>query len=169
MNRRVPGQVTRVVQNVSSTRAFARLAPAVVPALDRLVHRLSGGRLLLSGGMLPAVVLTTTGARTGRPRPTPLACLPQDGGSYLVVGSNFGRPDHPAWTGNLIARPQASVSFKGRDVPVTARLLEGAERDSAWAAAVALWPPYESYQARVERRIRLFRLTPDASRLTPDP
>ncbi|GGY73370.1 hypothetical protein GCM10010300_16000 [Streptomyces olivaceoviridis] len=150
----------RLVQKVSSTRLFAKAAPHVVPALDRNVHRLTRGRLLLSAQLLPGVILTSTGARTGLPRRTPLACMPEeDGRTWILIGSNFGRPGHPAWTHNLLAHPEASVSWKGRDVPVTARLLTGAERDTVWQALLAFWPPYATYQARVEREIRLFRLT----------
>ncbi|POX46969.1 nitroreductase family deazaflavin-dependent oxidoreductase [Streptomyces sp. Ru71] len=154
---KAPGE--RLVQKVSSTRAFARIAPHVVPALDRAVHRLSRGRTLLSTLMLPGLVLTTTGARSGLPRRTPLACLPQDDG-WLLVGSNFGRPGHPAWTHNLLAHPDARISFRGEEIEVTARLLRGEERAAAWRAALALWPPYAAYQARVEREIRVFRLVP---------
>ncbi|KUN07124.1 deazaflavin-dependent nitroreductase [Streptomyces yokosukanensis] len=154
------GLGVRVVQRVSSTRAFAKIAPHVVPALDRTVHRLTGGRFLLSAQMLPGVILTSTGARSGLPRTTPLACMPQeDGRSWLLVGSNFGRTGHPAWTHNLLARPDVSISWRGRDLPVTARLLTGEERARAWTALVAFWPPYATYQARVAREIRLFRLT----------
>ncbi len=53
------------------------------------------------------------------------------------------------------------MSWKGRDIPVTARLLTGEERDTVWRALLAFWPPYATYQARVEREIRLFRLTRD--------
>ncbi|MFJ9617322.1 nitroreductase family deazaflavin-dependent oxidoreductase [Streptomyces noursei] len=152
------GGRARLVQKISATRAFARVAPHVIPALDRAVHRLSGGRTLLSTRLLPGVVLTATGARTGRPRRTPLACMPQDDGGWLLIGSNFGRPGHPAWTGNLMKNPEAEVSWRGQDIPVRARLLTGEERERAWRAAVAFWPPYAAYQARVEREIRLFRL-----------
>ncbi|MER6025072.1 nitroreductase family deazaflavin-dependent oxidoreductase [Streptomyces sp. NPDC001851] len=150
----------RLVQRVSSTRAFARAAPHVVPALDRAVHRLTRGRLLLSARMLPGVILTSTGARSGLLRRTPLACMPEeDGRGWILIGSNFGRTGHPAWTHNLLAHPEASISWKGRDIPVTARLLAGQERASAWRAVLAFWPPYAAYQARVAREIRLFRIT----------
>ncbi|MET8802871.1 nitroreductase family deazaflavin-dependent oxidoreductase [Streptomyces sp. NPDC004546] len=150
----------RMVQKVSSTRGFAKVAPHVIPALDRAVHRLTGGRYLLSTQMLPGVILTTTGARSGLPRRTPLACMPEDDGtSWLLVGSNFGRPGHPAWSHNLLAHPDAVISWKGRDVPVTARLLTGQERARAWTALLEFWPPYATYQARVTREIRLFRIT----------
>lgn len=116
----------RVVQKVSSTRGFAKVAPYVIPALDRAVHRLTRGKVLLSAQMLPGIVLTSTGARSGLARRAPLACMPEEGGrSWILVGSNFGRPGHPAWTHNLLARPEARISWKGEDIPVTARLLEG--------------------------------------------
>ena len=147
------------VQKLSSTRGFARVAPYVVPALDRAVHRLTHGKVLLSAQLLPGVVLTSTGARSGLPRRTPLACMPEEGGNgWILVGSNFGRPGHPAWSHNLLAHPDAEISWKGEDVPVTARLLEGEERAAAWRAVLDFWPPYAAYQARVEREIRVFRV-----------
>ena len=149
----------RIVQKVSSTRGFAKVAPHVIPALDRAVHRLTRGRLLLSAQMLPGVILTSTGARSGLPRRTPLACMPEeDGRTWILIGSNFGRDGHPAWTANLIAHPDAEVSWKGADIPVRATLLTGRERAAVWKTALAFWPPYATYQARVEREIRLFRI-----------
>ncbi|MBX9395006.1 nitroreductase family deazaflavin-dependent oxidoreductase [Streptomyces sp. TRM72054] len=151
--------VAGIVQKVSSTRGFAKVAPYVVPALDRAVHRLTRGKVLLSATLLPGVILTSTGARSGQRRRTPLACMPEEGGrSWILVGSNFGRTGHPAWTHNLLAHPDAEIDFKGRDIPVTARLLAGQERAAAWRAVLAFWPPYATYQARVTREIRIFRL-----------
>ncbi|MEV6404178.1 MULTISPECIES: nitroreductase family deazaflavin-dependent oxidoreductase [Streptomyces] len=149
----------RLVQKVSSTPAFAKVAPHLIPALDRAVHRLTRGKVLVSAQLLPGLVLTATGARSGQPRRTPLACMPEEDGGWILIGSNFGRSGHPAWTANLLARPDAEVSWKGADIPVTARLLTGEERAAVWKAALAFWPPYATYQARVEREIRLFRLS----------
>ncbi|MDX3801321.1 nitroreductase/quinone reductase family protein [Streptomyces sp. AK04-3B] len=154
----------RAVQKVSSTRAFAKVAPHVIPALDRAVHRLTRGKVLLSAQLLPGVILTATGARSGLPRRTPLACMPEEGGgSWILVGSNFGRTGHPAWTANLLARPDAEISWKGTDIPVTAVLLVGEERAAVWKTLLTFWPPYAAYQERVEREIRLFRITPRPS------
>ncbi|MGW7405305.1 nitroreductase family deazaflavin-dependent oxidoreductase [Streptomyces sp. NPDC054833] len=153
------GLGVRLVQKVSSTRGFAKVAPHVVPALDRAVHRVTRGKVLLSAQLLPGVVLTSTGARSGLPRRTPLACMPEEGGrGWILVGSNFGRTDHPAWTHNLLAHPDATVSWKGEDIPVTARLLKGEERAAVWKALLVFWPPYATYQARVAREIRIFRI-----------
>ncbi|MFF9914314.1 nitroreductase family deazaflavin-dependent oxidoreductase [Streptomyces sp. NPDC013457] len=149
----------RLMQKVSSTRTFAKVAPHFIPAMDRAVHRLTRGKVLLSAQMLPGVVLTAKGARSGQPRVTPLACMPEPAGTWLLIGSNFGRDGHPAWTANLLRHPDAEVSWRGEVIPVRAELLAGEERAEAWRAALAFWPPYATYQQRVEREIRLFRLT----------
>ena len=149
----------RAVQRISSTRGFAKVAPHVIPALDRAVHRLTRGKVILSAQMLPGVILTSVGARSGLTRRTPLACMPEEGGrSWILIGSNFGRDGHPAWTANLMAHPDVRISWKGADIAVTAHLLEGEERAAVWKAALAFWPPYATYQARIEREIRLFRI-----------
>ncbi|MEU6882864.1 nitroreductase family deazaflavin-dependent oxidoreductase [Streptomyces sp. NPDC046712] len=147
------------MQKVSSTRTFAKVAPHFIPAMDRAVHRLTRGKVMLSAQMLPGLVLTVRGAKSGLPRVTPLACMPEPGGTWLLIGSNFGREGHPAWTGNLLKHPEAEVSWRGETIPVRAELLGGEERAAAWKAALGFWPPYATYQARVEREIRLFRLT----------
>ncbi|MFH8497650.1 nitroreductase/quinone reductase family protein [Streptomyces coeruleorubidus] len=149
----------RWVQKVSSTPGFARVAPYVLPALDRGVHRLTRGKVLLSARLLPGLVLTSTGARSGLPRRTPLACMPEEGGrSWILMGSNFGRPGHPAWSHNLLAHPAAEINWQGEDIAVTAALLRGEERAAVWKAVVEFWPPYAAYQRRVEREIRVFRI-----------
>ncbi|MFJ9537057.1 nitroreductase/quinone reductase family protein [Streptomyces sp. NPDC101225] len=150
----------RAVQRLSSTRGFAKVAPHVVPVLDRAVHRLTRGRVLPSARMLPGAILTSTGARSGLARRTPLACMPEEGGrSWILVGSNFGRADHPAWTHNLLAHPDAGIDWKGTEIPVRARLLRGEERARAWRSVLTFWPPYATYQRRVARELRVFRLT----------
>ena len=152
-----------VVPILTGSRTFSRLAPRFVPRLDRWVHRITGGRTTFSEVTAPTLVLTTTGHRSGEPRSAPLACVVEPSGSWLVVGSNFGRERHPAWTTNLMHDPRATVSHRGPAVAVTATLLTGAERDEAWDALNALLPVYDRYEDRSGRHLRVFRLTP-----TPD-
>ncbi|MGK5551839.1 nitroreductase/quinone reductase family protein [Actinomadura kijaniata] len=149
-----------LMARVSGARWFSRVGPKIVPPLDRALHRASGGRFLLGQALVPSLVLTTTGAVTGQQRTTPLACMPDEDGSWVVVGSNFGREKHPAWTGNLLKNPDAQVSFRGRTVPVTARLLSDEERAEVWPRLLKVWPVYDRYVERVERQLRVFRLTP---------
>lgn len=154
--------ITPALQRMSATGWFARVAPTVVPPLDRALNRVSGGRLLLGQSVVPSIVLATTGHRSGQRRTAPLACLPEPDGSFVVVGSNFGREKHPAWTTNLLHDPNAEVIHRGRRFPVTARLLEGAERSEVWPRLLRIWPVYDTYVERVDRELRVFRLTPVA-------
>lgn len=150
-------------QRISGAVWFAKAGPKVVPPIDRALHRLTRGRFLLGQLLVPSLVLTTTGAVSGRSRRTPLACLPETGTGkpgWYVVGSNFGRENHPAWTGNLLKHPKAEVSFQGRTVPVTARLLDDDEREDIWPRLTAVWPVYDRYVERTTRQLRVFRLTP---------
>jgi deazaflavin-dependent oxidoreductase (nitroreductase family) len=149
-----------IAQRLASAPWFARIGPRVVPPLDRALHRISGGRLLLPQLVLPSIVLTTTGSRTGLPRQTPLICMPEDDGSFVIVGSNFGREGHPAWTGNLLRQAKAEVSYRGRTIPVTAELLEGADRAEVWPRLIRVWSVYDTYVERAGRKLRVFRLTP---------
>jgi deazaflavin-dependent oxidoreductase (nitroreductase family) len=155
------GVLTPVARRLASAPWFARIGPKVVPPLDRALHRLSGGRILLPQIVLPSMVLTTTGRRTGLPRQTPLICMPEEDGSFVIVGSNFGRDHHPAWTANLLDEPKAEVSYQGRRIPVTGRLLDDAERAEVWPRLVQIWSVYDTYVERADQReLRVFRLTP---------
>ncbi len=156
----VDGRWGRMVQRVSGSPQFARVAPKVIPPVDRVLHRISGGRVLLSRGLIPGLVLTMTGRKSGQARDTPLMCVPEPEGTWLVLGSNFGRAHHPAWTGNLLAAPTASISYGAKDIPVEAELLEGDARDAAWTRANAVWPTFDRYAERAGREIRVFRLSP---------
>jgi deazaflavin-dependent oxidoreductase (nitroreductase family) len=147
----------RTVQKVASSRLFATWGPKLAPTMDRVVFRLSRGRFMVSRGMLPMVMLTATGAKSGLPRTTPLATFPLDG-DLIVVGSNFGQATHPSWSANLIAHPDARVSFEGDDFAVTAHLLDHDEKAEVWPRLTSIWPLFDSYADRSGRDLRVFRL-----------
>src|SRR4029077_2489899 len=138
------------VQRVASTRAFAATGSKVFPPIDRLLSWVTGGRGALRQALVPSLELTTTGPKSGQPRRTPLATLPV-GDDFLVVGSNFGKEHHPAWTGNLMAEPNATVTFKGQKIPVVAHLLEPAEKAKVWPDLLKIWPAWTSYTERSGR------------------
>jgi deazaflavin-dependent oxidoreductase (nitroreductase family) len=148
------------VQRISGSAWFAKVGPKIVPPLDRALHRLSGGRFLMGQALVPSLVLTTVGSVSGRPRQAPLACMPEPDGGFIVVGSNFGREKHPAWTTNLLKTPEAEVSHRGRTIAVTAAPVEGEERAEVWSRLTRVWPVYDRYVERVDRELRVFRLTP---------
>lgn len=152
----------RSLRRIGSTRlARLVLGPRVLTRLDRLLHRLTRGRVIASDVLFDTLMLTTTGRRSGQPRTTPLARLDLDG-APVVIASNFGRESHPAWSLNLLADPHAVVEEGGRRRAVVARRLEPHEQERVWPQAIALWPGYETYRQTTEgiRDIRMFALEP---------
>jgi deazaflavin-dependent oxidoreductase (nitroreductase family) len=141
---------------------MAPLTAKVMPRLDRTFSRLTRGRFLPSQLLVPTLVLTTTGAKSGLPRTSPLATLP-DGDQFYVVGSNFGGGTHPGWSANLIASPYATVVYGGRTIAVTATLLSEQEKAQVWPRLRAVWPAYDDYVERSGRTLRVFRLSPAAA------
>jgi deazaflavin-dependent oxidoreductase (nitroreductase family) len=153
----------RVTQWVAASSGFRAVGPKVVPPMDRFLSAVTGGRVVLSGSLVPSLVLETTGAKTGQRRTTPLACLPEDDGSFLVVGSNFGRNAHPAWTANLKTNPEATVTYRGRTSTVEATLLSPQEKAAVWPRLTAVWPNYDRYTEVSGRDLRVFRLVPTSA------
>ena len=158
-----PARGYRVPGRVLASRPFRAIAPRVIPPFHRAVSRLTGGRTLLDSAAQPMLMLSTWGARTGRLRETPLAAVPLEDGRLLVVGSNFARDHHPAWTANLLANPDAEIVYRGTRTPVRARLLEGTERERRWQTAVGWFPGWIDYVAVTDREFRLFELEPVAA------
>lgn len=158
----IAGRGTRalggLVRRLGHHRWFAACTPLLVPA-DRLVARLTRGRVVALG-LVPSLLLTTTGRRSGQPRDNPLLYVP-DGDAYVVTGSNWGSTRQPNWALNLLAQPEATVTVGGTRVRVRARRVEGAERDRLWGLLVAQWPAYRTYLRRAGgREIHVFRLEP---------
>ena len=110
------------------------------------------------------LLLTTTGARSGRPRVNPLAYFRIDG-KLIIIGSFAGAPVSPAWVHNLRANPRARVevgSESGIDAfDVTARELPPAEREELFPKVTAVAPGFAEYQSKTSRVIPLFELQPD--------
>jgi deazaflavin-dependent oxidoreductase (nitroreductase family) len=144
---------------MSRTAFFRRVGPKVMPPLERAMARLTGGRVQLSGLGVPTLVLHTIGAKTGIERATVLMYCP-DGRDMLVVGSNFARDSHPAWTANLLAQPDVAVSLHGHRLDVRAQPLDDVERELAWPKLERNWPGYRRYEVVAGRTLRVFRLTP---------
>jgi deazaflavin-dependent oxidoreductase (nitroreductase family) len=142
----------------SSSKAGSWLIRTLTPLDRRLLMRSNGKYTVLGPLGSPVMLLTTTGAKSGLPRTTPLL-YSRDGDDLIVVGSNFGQDHHPAWTGNLIKDPKAVVTIGGEQVPATARLLEGDEAEAAYRKMVELATTYDAYRSRTDRSIRVFRLT----------
>ena len=115
--------------------------------------RANGRRL----GDRQILLLTTTGARTGQSRTTPMMYVP-DGDRVLVMASNAGAPKHPDWYRNLLAHPEVTVEVDGEEYRATAAPLEGDEYADRWAQITSRYPFFAEHQSKVTRRIPVVAL-----------
>ena len=105
-----------------------------------------------ASGLVPSLLLTTTGRRSGRRSTMPLFYGETENG-YVVIGSKGGSDTHPAWHLNLLADPHAEVQVGELHYSVKARLAEGDERSRLWDQMVSVYPPYTKYQQATGRAI----------------
>lgn len=135
--------------------ALFRFAVVIHVAL----YRLLGGRLVGRMGKAPILLLTVTGRRSGRRITTPLLYA-RDGQDLVVVASAGGQAKHPAWWLNLRSNPQASVEVGRERLEVNARAAGVDEKPRLWALLTAMYPTYDTYQAKTTRVIDVVVLTP---------
>jgi len=113
-----------------------------------------------SGGPLdgrPLLLLTTTGAKSGQRRTTPMMYM-RDGERLLVIASNAGAPTHPDWYRNLVADPDVTVEVGTETFDARAVVLEGLERQQLWSKLVEQYPFFTDHQAKITRQIPLIAL-----------
>ena len=131
------------------TRFFSRLQA-------RMFRRQHGGR---TQGGVAALLLHTTGARSGEPRSALLGFLPDGPDSWLVIASLAGAARNPSWLFNLAKDPHATIEFgDGRKVPVVAHTLDGDELAAAWRVIGRDAPEYAGYLSKTDRAIPVVRL-----------
>ena len=152
----------KALRRVAASGPGSWLFARVLHRIDRPIYRLTGGRhtfaSLLSG--IPVVMLTTTGARSGRPRTVPVLGLPTADG-LAVIASNFGQHQNPAWYHNLRANPEGSVAVEGKSRRFRAVEVEGERRRRIWEQGLRVYPGWSQYERRAaNRKIAVFLLEP---------
>ncbi|MEP6870680.1 MAG: nitroreductase family deazaflavin-dependent oxidoreductase [Anaerolineaceae bacterium] len=100
----------------------------------------------------PLLLLTTTGAKSGESRTTPLV-YSKDGNRVVIIASMGGAPKHPAWYLNLAANPAVSVELGTEKFAATASSAVGAERDRLYAQQAEMMPAFKEYEQKTTRRI----------------
>jgi F420H(2)-dependent quinone reductase len=128
------------------------IAMKIIGTLHRELYRASRGKLGKTFFGSPMLLLTTIGRRTGRPRTWPLTYLPERE-RLIVIASNGGQPNHPAWYLNLRATPRVRVQLGERSCAMIAQTVEGDERARLWASVVEAYPVYAEYQRKTDRQI----------------
>jgi deazaflavin-dependent oxidoreductase (nitroreductase family) len=154
---------------VSSTAGRRRTRPSLATRIEHAVDtrsiRFGAWLLRRTRGRAAhlwrrrALVLTTVGRRTGRPRTVIVQFFP-DGDDLVVVAANSGLPRPPAWYLNLMAHPRARVEVEGRTLQVRAEELPEPEAAEFWPRVLATAPDYRRYVERTGRALPLVRLRP---------
>jgi deazaflavin-dependent oxidoreductase (nitroreductase family) len=156
------GPVQRVTRRSASVPALMWLYIRIQRPIDRLVWRLTGGRTTASSWLsgLPVVMLTTTGAKSGRRHTLPVLAIP-DGETLIVIASNYGLPRNPAWYQNLRVNRRAAIRAGSETWEVDAHEVTGAERARYYQRGIDLYPPFIAYRKRAtNREIPVVRLIP---------
>ena len=151
--------VRAIVAPVTRTRAFRCAAPRAMPPVEQLIATLTGRSVQLSGLLVPSLILTTTGAKSGMPRDSVLMYTANGDGRAIIAGTSFAHEHHPAWTYNLLAHPEAEITVRGRQYAVRASVIEADARERAWRLIEQQWPGYRAYERDSGRVVRLFLLT----------
>lgn len=131
----------------------------VANRVDKKLLPMTHGRWSISGPGQNVGLLTTTGAKSGQTRTTPLQFV-ADAERVLLVASAGGAPKDPAWAHNLRKHAACDLLFDGIDRHYTAREATGDERDRVWARVVDWYQGYALYQTRTNRQIPVFILEP---------
>jgi deazaflavin-dependent oxidoreductase (nitroreductase family) len=123
------------------------------------IYRATKGRFMNKVGNAPVLLITTTGRKSKQLRTAPV-CYLADGERLIVIGSNAGNANAPAWALNLQADANAEVEVRGEHRRVRARVADGEERADLWRKMNEQYSGFDTYEARTDRNIALFVLDP---------
>jgi deazaflavin-dependent oxidoreductase (nitroreductase family) len=138
---------------IADPRAIDELNESIIKEF-----RANKGEVAFPTEEMPVLLLTMTGARTGRTLVRPL-CYSRDGDRLVIVASYGGAPRNPPWYHNLVANPVVTVEVGTEKFKARAMQVHGAERDRLFADAAKLMPRFTEYQNKTERQIPLLVLT----------
>ena len=130
-----------------------------IATIHRGLYKLTGGTLGANLGGRPMLLLTTTGRKSGKKRATPLQYL-RDGETMVVVASNGGNKNHPAWLYNIQANPEATAQAGKKVTKVRAETADEEERARLWPLLLEAYQGYQDYEDETERTIQVVVLTP---------
>ncbi len=146
------------VRALGRTRLFGLVLGSTLRRLD-LLFRTRKRSVTSFATDFPLCYLTVRGRRSGEDRTVPLLYV-ADGDRVVLIGSNWGKRQHPAWALNLDAAPEATVTVAGAGRRMHTRRATPEERERYWRRAVEIWPGYDGYRGRTSREIRIFVLEP---------
>ncbi len=115
--------------------------------------RVNAGQVTGMFAGAPLVLITTTGAKSGKPRTTPIVYTTDAAGNVVIIASKAGAPTSPDWFHNLVANPEVTVELATEKFEARARVAEEPERERLYRAQVALMPSFAEYEKATSRKI----------------
>ena len=152
----------RAIRRSAGWKPLSLFYSRTLHLVDRAVFKLTRGRATFTSWLagLPVAWLTTTGAKSGARRTCPVLAIPAEDGKLVVIASNYGQRSNPSWYHNLRAHPRATILFDGKTREMTARELDGEERERWYARGIEIYPGWVQYRKRASnRRIPVMELS----------
>jgi len=155
-----PTRLKRALMPFALSKAGLWYGINVASRLDPKLMKLSRGRVNLGGGVLPTVLLTVRGRKSGVERTVPLVYF-SEGDDVILMASSFGRPKLPAWYHNITASPEVTLTAGGVSERYRPAEVEGPERDALFEKAKQIYEGYGMYEEKTAgiRRVPVLRLT----------
>jgi len=119
--------------------------------------RSNGGKVGGAFTGAPMIILTHTGAKSGKTYTTPLV-YSKDGDRYVIIASKAGAPTNPAWYHNLLVHPEVTIEIGTDKFKAKAVEAKGAERDRLFEAQARLMPQFNEYKTKTKRKIPVLAL-----------
>jgi deazaflavin-dependent oxidoreductase (nitroreductase family) len=147
------------INNLSVTPFGVWLVKTFAARVDPWIYKLTGGRYASTGPLtIPQLTLTTVGRKSGKERTVQLGYT-ADGDDVLIVASNLGGENHPAWSYNLDASPSAKIRLGAEDKNVVATRLTDSEKAILWPKIAETIPQMKTYVTKTDRNIKVYRLS----------
>ena len=140
-----------VINNVPPLKLRASPTEEIVTSILS-PERANGGKVTGTFANAPLVLVTHTGAKSGKQYTSPLA-YSRDGDHIVVIGSKGGHPEHPQWYFNLLANPDVRLELADETYAARARVAQGEERARLFRAMADKMPNFDQYQAKTEREL----------------
>ena len=161
-----PNIIYRINRSIASSKPGVWLFSRVLHHIDKPLFRLSKRKYTATSVLtgFPIVMLTTTGAKSGKPRTVPLLAIPE-GDNLALIATNWGQSRYPAWYYNLRAHPRATISIQGKSQnDYVAREATPEEWERLWRKFKDFHAGYAKYKQRIaassDRRIPIMVMTP---------
>ena len=145
----------------ATSEEMAKIIPylKVFSSLNEKIYRWTGGRLLGKLAGRDIMLVTMTGAKSGKTRVIPLMHVPYKEG-VIIVASQGGAPKNPVWFNNLVVNPEVEVQYKSNKMKLRARRADAEEKAEVWPVCCEHYPDYGVYQKRTGRDIPVFIAEP---------